>query len=59
MARRNLYNCKVEYCATAPYLCQMYNHRKWKSSGLGYWLSFDWLVWNLHEVFCPDSKVEN
>lgn len=59
MARANLFNCTTDHCATAPYLCQVFNHRKWKSSGIGYIVSFDWLVWNLHEVLCPDSKETN
>ena len=56
MAKKNLYNCTKEHCATAPYICQIYNHRKWKPSALGYWLSFDFVLWKLHDWMCPDLK---
>ncbi len=56
MNRKNLYGCTKEYCATAPYICQIYYHRKWKTSALGYWLSFDFLLWKLHDWLCPDLR---
>jgi len=56
MSKKNLYKCTEEHCATSPYICQIYNHRKWKTSSLGYWLSFDFVFWKLHDWMCPDLK---